>query len=41
MTARMSNAPEAAAAWAALEQPWQLAFELAWEAFQAEKQGDT
>lgn len=35
MTARMINAPEAAAAWAALEQPWQLAFELAWEAFQA------
>jgi tRNA(adenine34) deaminase len=29
------NPPEAAAAWAALEQPWQLAFELAWEAFQA------
>jgi len=31
----MSDSLEAAAAWAALEQPWQLAFELAWEAFQA------
>ena len=31
----MIDPPAAAAAWAALEQPWQLAFELAWEAFQA------
>jgi tRNA(adenine34) deaminase len=31
----MVNPPEAAAAWAALAQPWQLAFELAWEALQA------
>jgi tRNA(adenine34) deaminase len=31
----MIDPTEAAAAWAAVEQPWQLAFELAWEAFQA------